>query len=172
MISFRDAALIPSSAMRYDELTEVPCSIVRPLALLGDRWTLVLIRQAFAGIRRFEDFQSTLGISRSRLSDRLERLTAAGILSREPYKDNRTRFEYRLTEKGHDLYPVLMALREWGDKHMAEDGPPVVYRHRGCGGEARLSLECETCGKPLSARDVRPAPGPGALALAKAAPSG
>ncbi len=151
--------------MRHEDLAESPCSIVRPLSLLGDRWTLVLLRQAFAGIRRFEDFQSTLGISRSRLSDRLDRLLDAGILRREPYKDNRTRYEYRLTEKGQDLYPVLMALREWGDTHMADDGPPVRYLHRDCGGEARLHLECDSCAAQLGARDVQPAPGPGSLAL-------
>jgi DNA-binding HxlR family transcriptional regulator len=150
--------------MRYEELSAVPCSIVRPLSLLGDRWTLVILRQAFAGIRRFEDFRSTLGISRSRLADRLDRLVDAGILRREPYKDNRTRHEYRLTEKGHDLYPVLMALRAWGDKHMAQDAPPVLYRHRGCGGNAEVRLECERCGSPLTARDVEPGAGPGALA--------
>lgn len=152
--------------MHYEELAEIPCSIVRPLSLLGDRWTLVLLRQAFAGIRRFEDFHSTLGIARSRLSDRLDRLVGAGILRREPYKDNRTRFEYRLTEKGHDLYPVLMALREWGDAHMADDGSPVRYVHSECGGEARVRLECESCAAALTARDVQPARGPGVLAPA------
>ena len=152
--------------MRYEELSEIPCSIVRPLTLLGDRWTLVLLRQCFAGVRRFEDFQSTLGISRSRLADRLERLVEHGILRREPYKEGRTRFEYRLTEKGHELYPVLMALRAWGDRYMAEDGPPVAYRHRDCGGEAAIRLECDACGESLTARDVEPAPGPGALLVA------
>jgi DNA-binding HxlR family transcriptional regulator len=149
--------------MRYEELTAIPCSIVRPLALLGDRWTLVILRQAFAGVRRFDDFQSTLGVSRSRLSDRLDRLVEAGILRREPYKDIRTRHEYRLTDKGLDLYPVLMALRDWGDKHMADDGPPVYYRHRDCGGDAHVRLECDRCGSELTARDVEPGPGPGAL---------
>ena len=148
--------------MRYEELSEIPCSIVRPLSLLGDRWTLVILRQAFAGIRRFEDFQSTLGISRSRLADRLERLVEHDILRREPYREGRTRMEYRLTEKGHDLYPVLMALRAWGDIYMAEDGPPVAYRHRGCGGEARIRLSCESCGENLTARSIEPVAGPGA----------
>ena len=150
--------------MRYEDLSEIPCSIVRPLSLLGDRWTLVILRQAFAGIRRFEDFQSTLGISRSRLADRLERLVEHGILVRRPYKDNRTRHEYRLTERGHDLYPVLMALRDWGDRHMADDGPPVRYLHDDCGGEAHVSLQCDRCADLLTARDIRPVAGPGALA--------
>jgi DNA-binding HxlR family transcriptional regulator len=149
--------------VRYEELSEVPCSIVRPLTLLGDRWTLVLLRQAFAGVRRFEDFQATLGISRSRLSDRLGRLVEHGILSRETYRAGRTRHEYRLTQKGLDLYPVLMALRQWGDAYMAPDGPPVAYRHAGCGGEARVTLACDRCGEPIGARDVEPGAGPGAL---------
>jgi DNA-binding HxlR family transcriptional regulator len=145
--------------VRYEELEEVPCSIVRPLTVLGDRWTLVVLRQAFAGIRRFEDFQSTLGISRSRLADRLERLVEHGILRREAYKAGRTRYEYRLTEKGLDLYPVLMALRDWGDRYMAPDGPPVAYLHEGCGGEAHVHLECDRCGAPVNAREIRPAAG-------------
>lgn len=153
--------------VRHDDLAGMPCSILRPLSLLGDRWTLVVLRQAFAGIRRFEDFQSPLGISRSRLSDRLDRLVEHGILRRVPYKNGRTRFEYRLTEKGHDLYPVLMALRAWGDKHMAEHGPPVIYRHRGCGGSTQVHLDCEACGQRVTARDIEPQPGPGALSLTK-----
>jgi DNA-binding HxlR family transcriptional regulator len=120
--------------MRAAQLAEENCSIARPASLLGDRWTLVILRQAFSGIKRYEDFQASLGISRSLLSDRLGKLVEAGILRREPYKDAiRTRERYRLTDKGLDLYPVLMALREWGDRYMAEDGPPLKVRHRGCG---------------------------------------
>ena len=112
--------------MRAAQLAEENCSIARPASLLGDRWTLVILRQAFSGIKRYEDFQASLGISRSLLSDRLGKLVDAGILRREPYKDAiRTRERYRLTDKGLDLYPVLMALREWGDRYMAEDGPPL-----------------------------------------------
>jgi DNA-binding HxlR family transcriptional regulator len=148
--------------MRSDELIKERCSIARPATLLGDRWTLVILRQAFNGIRRFEDFQQTLGVSRSLLATRLERLVEEGVLRREPYKDEiRTRDQYRLTEKGLDLYPVLMALREWGDKHMAEHGPPVRIRHRDCGGVIRIELSCERCGAEVGARDASPEPGPG-----------
>ena len=150
--------------VRYEDLITQPCSISRPLAVLGDRWTFVIVKQAFAGVRRFEDFQASLGISRSRLADRLERLVEHGILSREPYKDGRVRHEYRLTEKGLELYPILIAIRDWGDRHMAPDGPPVHYRHRGCGGEAHVRLECERCAEEIGARDVEASPGPGALA--------
>lgn len=148
--------------MRHEDLADYPCSIIRPLTILGDRWTFILVKQAFAGTRRFEDFSAALGISRGRLSDRLSRLVEEGILRREPYRDGgRTRHEYRLTEKGHGLYPVLLALRDWGDLHMAPDGPPVLYRHRDCGGEAHVHVTCERCGEGLTARDVAPEPGPG-----------
>jgi DNA-binding HxlR family transcriptional regulator len=114
------------AGMRAAELAEQNCSIARPAALLGDRWTLVILRQAFNGTKRFEDFQGALGISRSLLSERLGRLVEAGVLRREPYKDEvRTRDRYRLTQMGLDLYPVLMALREWGDRYLSEDGPPL-----------------------------------------------
>jgi DNA-binding HxlR family transcriptional regulator len=148
--------------MRAAELAEERCSIARPAALLGDRWTLVILRQAFSGIKRFEDFQTTLGVSRSLLSERLNTLVDAGILRREPYKDAiRTRDRYRLTEKGLDLYPVLMALREWGDRYMAEEGPPLKVRHRGCGGEPTIELRCDRCGEDVDARHAEPVAGPG-----------
>ena len=148
--------------MRAADLAEERCSIARPAALLGDRWTLVILRQCFNGIKRFEDFQSTLGISRSLLSERLGRLVEAGVLRREPYKDAvRTRDRYRLTEMGLDLYPVLMALREWGDRYMAEEGPPIEIRHKGCGGEPTLELRCSECGEQVGARDAEAVPGPG-----------
>jgi len=147
--------------MRYEELVDYPCSIIRPLAVLGDRWTFMLVKQAFAGSRRFEEFHAAIGISRGRLSERLARLVEEGILVRVPYNDEGSRHEYRLTQKGHDLYPVLLALRDWGDRYMAPDGPPVRYRHRDCGGEAHAQLLCEDCGEELTAREVAPEPGPG-----------
>jgi len=150
--------------MRFDDLAEYPCSITRPLTVLGDRWTLLIVKQAFTGVRRFEDFHQSLGISRSRLTDRLDRLVEQEIFYREPYRDGRTRYEYRLTDKGHDLYPILMALRDWGDTYMAPDGPPVRYLHKGCTGEVHAHLVCDVCGETATAREVVPEPGPGALA--------
>ena len=148
--------------MRFDALHEEPCSILRPLALLGDRWTLVILRQSFAGIRRFEDFQTSLGISRSMLSDRLTRLVDAQVLTRQAYRDERrTRHEYRLTEKGLDLYPVLMALRAWGDKYLAPAGPFVENRHRDCAGTVDVHLLCADCGQDCTAHDVIVSAGPG-----------
>lgn len=155
--------------MRFDALHEEPCSILRPLALLGDRWTLVVLRQAFAGVRRFEDFQSSLGISRSMLTERLARLVDAGVLSRQAYRDSRrTRHEYRLTDKGLDLYPVLMALRSWGDKYLAPDGPFIEYRHHDCGGTVEVHLQCDKCADHVTARDITPQPGPGLAARGEA----
>jgi DNA-binding HxlR family transcriptional regulator len=152
--------------MRVADHAEQPCNIARPIALLGEGWTLLVLRQAFMGTRRFEDFQAQLGISRSLLADRLRRLVEAGILRREPYRDAvRTREQYRLTEKGIDLYPVLMALRTWADKHEAPAGGPLVlYRHRGCGGLTQVVHSCSECGEELSAREVSPEPGPGLTA--------
>jgi len=148
--------------MRASDLIDQHCSIARPASLLGDRWTLVILRQAFSRTRRFEDFQAQLGISRSLLADRLGKLVDAGILRREPYKDAvRTREEYRLTEKGLDLYPVLMALREWGDMHMAPEGAPIVVSHRACGGEIHARLTCNRCGEEVGPRGAEVAVGPG-----------
>jgi DNA-binding HxlR family transcriptional regulator len=161
--------------MRVADHADQPCNVARPISLLGEGWTLLVLRQAFMGTRRFDDFQRSLGISRSLLTERLRKLVDAGVLRREPYRDAvRTRDQYRLTEKGLDLYPVLMALREWSDKHEApEEGRLVLYRHRGCGGLTEIVHRCADCGEPLTARDVSPEPGPGmagALAGAAGAP--
>ncbi len=148
--------------MAYEDLIAEPCSIIRPLSVLGDRWTFMLVKEAFDGVRRFDQFRSRLGISRGRLADRLDRLVEEGVLQLAPYKEGgRSRNEYRLTEKGHDLYPVMLALREWGDRHMAPHGPPMYYRHAGCGGEVHAHVVCDVCGAEARAREVTPEPGPG-----------
>lgn len=141
--------------MRYEELADFPCSITRPLVVLGDRWTLLVLKAAFNGVRRFNAFQATLGISRSRLQDRLDRLVDHGILHKGKARGGNYE-EYRLTQKGHDVYTILMALRDWGDRYMAPDGPPVRFGHRGCTGEAHVTLACDACGVPLTAHDVAP----------------
>lgn len=141
--------------MRYGELADVPCSITRPLVVLGDRWTLLVLKQCFAGTRRFSTLKDELGISRSRLVDRLERLVEHDLLRHTDEGD------YRLTAKGLDTYPILLALRDFGDKHMAPDGAPFSYQHAGCGGEAHVAVGCEACGQELTARDVTLALGPG-----------
>lgn len=146
--------------VRYEELADVPCSITRPLVVFGDRWTLLVLKYAFAGIRRFNTFQAALGISRGRLQDRLDRLVEHGILIKQPAVGS-AHEEYRLTAKGHDIYPILIAIKDWGDAYMSPDGPPVRYDHKDCTGQVHAHLECDCCGGRLTARDVAPAPGPG-----------
>jgi DNA-binding HxlR family transcriptional regulator len=149
--------------VRYEELADLPCSITRPLVVFGDRWTLLVLKYAFAGIRRFNAFQTALGISRSRLQDRLDRLVEHQILTKQNVAGS-SHEEYRLTPKGHDIYPILMAIKDWGDTYMAPNGPPMRYHHRNCTGEAHVRLECDSCGYELAASDIAPAPGPGILA--------
>ena len=138
------------------------CSIARSLEVVGERWTLLVLRDAFLGVRRFDDFQRSLGVARNVLQTRLERLVEEGILERRLYQDRPPRHEYRLTDKGIDLWPAVFALMRWGDRHHYPDGPPTVVEHIGCGGAVDDHRICERCGKPLEARDVRPRPGPGA----------
>jgi DNA-binding HxlR family transcriptional regulator len=138
------------------------CSIARTLELIGERWTLLIIRDAFLGIRRFEDFQADLGVARNVLSVRLARLVDEDILERRRYQERPDRYEYRLTEKGIGLWPVLISLVKWGDKYAAQDGPPRIIEHRGCGGQVTEHLMCDRCGAPLTARDVVTRPRPGA----------
>jgi DNA-binding HxlR family transcriptional regulator len=143
------------------------CSIARTLELVGERWTMLIIREAFLGTRRFDDFQRKLGIARNVLQTRLERLLEAEILEREPYQERPTRYEYRLTPKGVDLWPALVSLLQWGDRHAAEAGPPVVLEHKGCGGTLDDRRRCVRCGAELEARDVEARRGPGAKPRAR-----
>ena len=142
------------------------CSIARALELIGERWTILIVRDAFLGIRRFDDFQRSLGVSRGILADRLDRLVDSGILERRCYQERPERFEYRLTDKGRDLWPVTVSLLKWGDRYHADHGPPRVILHRGCGGEVTERLRCSKCGADLTVRDVEARPGPGAKAAA------
>jgi DNA-binding HxlR family transcriptional regulator len=137
------------------------CSIASTLELIGERWTLLILRDAFMRIRRFEDFQRSLGIARNVLSARLQLLCDEGILERRVYQERPVRYEYRLTEKGIDLWPILMTLVKWGDRYMADAGPPVLIEHKGCGGLLDDHLMCDRCGQALAARDVTAREGPG-----------
>jgi DNA-binding HxlR family transcriptional regulator len=141
------------------------CSIERTLDIVGEKWTFLVLREAFSGVRRFADMQATTGAPRQVLSARLARLVDEGLLRKEPYREpgQRQRDEYRLTEKGRDLYPILVALMHWGDKHMAdEDGPPVVLTHRGCGAPIGLQFRCAEGHEVPGPRQVTPIPGTGA----------
>jgi DNA-binding HxlR family transcriptional regulator len=141
--------------MKWSDLGEERCSVARSVAVIGDRWTLMLLRDCFLGVRRFEDFERRLGISRSIVAERLKRLTAAGVLRREAYQQRPVRYEYRLTDKGLALHPVLMAIVHWGDAFYAgPEGPPLIYRHKACGCDFAPSLTCSACGASVGARDV------------------
>jgi DNA-binding HxlR family transcriptional regulator len=145
------------------------CSIARTLAVVGEKWTLLVLREAFYGVRRFDDFHAALGCARNLLATRLKTLVTQGLLDRVAYQDDggRGRHEYRLTEKGRDLFPVVVALMQWGDRWTADDsGPAVQLRHRDCGGHVTAELTCGEGHVALGARDITPVPGPGAIAVA------
>ncbi len=148
--------------MKWQKIGDMPCSIARSLAILGDRWTLLIVRNAFLAVRRFDDFQAQLGMTRHVLSERLTRLVDAGVLKKVAYQDNPPRYEYRLTEKGRDLYPVLLAFTAWGDKWLDEgQGAPLIYQHKTCGHVFTPTLTCSACHQPVTAHEVVPMAGPG-----------
>jgi DNA-binding HxlR family transcriptional regulator len=133
------------------------------LAVIGEKWSLLVLREAFFGVRRFADFQRILGAPKAVLTDRLATLVASGVLARVPYQaeGERQRHEYRLTEKGIDLYPTLVALMQWGDRYLSDGDAPVELEHRDCGSPVHLGLVCERGHQLSGAREVRPQPTPG-----------
>jgi DNA-binding HxlR family transcriptional regulator len=141
------------------------CTIGAAMAILGEKWTVVVLREVFNGIFRFDDMRERTGIPRQVLTNRLGMLVDNGVLRRVPYREPgaRARDEYRLTEKGFDLYPLLVAVREWGDRYLGgPEGPPLDTVHRGCGASVHAVLVCEAGHDHLPPRDVVPVPGPGA----------
>src|SRR4051812_23990934 len=148
--------------MRRTSFEGWPCSIARTADLLGDGWTLVLLREAFYGETRFDRFIETLGIPRNTLTDRLTRLVEAGMLDKQPYQSEPARHDYVLTEKGADFFGVLAALNAWGDRWLAgEQGAPVLMHHDSCDHDAAAQVVCGHCREPLSSADVTARPGPG-----------
>ncbi|HWG08832.1 MAG TPA: helix-turn-helix domain-containing protein [Solirubrobacteraceae bacterium] len=139
------------------------CSIAGALEVVGERWSLLIVRDVFLGLRRFDQIQANLGIARNVLQARLQKLIDQGVLERTLYQERPPRHEYRLTEKGVDLWPIVVSLMQWGDRHTPPpDGPAVVLEHRGCGGRVDEHRICERCGTRLSAYESRALPGPGA----------
>jgi DNA-binding HxlR family transcriptional regulator len=137
------------------------CSIARSLEVVGERWSLLIVRDAFLGLRRFEQFQASLGIARNVLTERLNRLVDEGILERVRYQERPTRYEYRLTGKGGELGTAVIALLQWGDRHLAgEAGPPRLVEHAECGGKAVAQLVCDKCGEAIGSQGVALKPGP------------
>ena len=138
------------------ELQRPPeCSVGKAMEVLGERWTFLIMREAFYGVRRFSDLQRNLGIARNILSTRLQTLVGAGILERRRYQEDPERYEYRLTARGRDLYPAVIAIMRWGDEHLYDDAPPVELRHS-CGERADPVLICRHCNEPLHPHDVTP----------------
>lgn len=147
--------------MRWDDIDLQVCSVARALSVVGERWTLLILRDAFLGTRRFDRFQSNLGITRHRLSERLGKLVDHGVLTRVQYSERPPRYEYRLTRKGLGLYPVLMTLGAWGDEWMDQgDGAPVEYFHQRCGHKMKATVTCSECGEGLRPQHVTPMVGP------------
>jgi DNA-binding HxlR family transcriptional regulator len=145
------------------------CTIGAALAIVGEKWTFLVLREAFNGLRRFDDIRRRIGAPRQVLSDRLARLVAQGLMRKVPYQEpgQRTRTEYRLTDKGLDLFPLIVALLEWGNAYAASPaGPAVTLTHRDCGAPVRQELRCTDGHVVASARDVTPVPGPGARMIA------
>jgi len=141
--------------MKWSELADQSCSVARTVAVIGDRWTLMILRDCFLGVRRFDDFEERLGISRGIIAERLRGLVDEGVLRRECYQDRPLRYEYRLTEKGLGLHAMIMAIVHWGDVHYAGSaGPPLLHRHKACGCDFNPVLTCSACGEPVVARDV------------------
>ena len=149
--------------MQWNSLEDEACSLARTVSVIGDRWTLLILRDCFLRVRRFEDFQARLGVTRPILASRLRKLVDDFVLAKVPYQQRPLRYEYRLTQKGLDLYPIVMAIVHWGDVHMAgKKGRPLLHRHLGCGKDFDPVMICSACGEPLDPRRVHAHQGPGA----------
>ena len=145
------------------------CSVASTLTIIGERWTMHVLREAFLGVRRFEDFRRNIGVARNILSDRLNTLVAEGILRRQLYSEHPPRYEYRLTRKGVDLYGILIELMKWGNRYSPNpEGPAVVLRHRECGAVIEPQHACPDCGVPVQAWDLTAVPGPAMVARSAA----
>jgi DNA-binding HxlR family transcriptional regulator len=148
--------------MQRTDFAQMPCSIARTLAVAGEPWSPLVIRDVYVGINRFDDLQRSLGISRKVLAERLRHLVEAGMLERRPYSDRPLRHEYVLTRMGSEFVDVLMVIVAWGDRWTAGDaGPPIIYRHRSCGQITHVEPHCAACGEILRSADVDVEPGPG-----------
>ncbi len=148
--------------MQRTNFSGMACSIARTLDVIGEPWSPLVLRDVWVGLRRFDQIQADLGISRKVLTERLNHLVEAGVLERRPY-DSRPRHEYWLTPKGVELVDLLVVMADWGDKWLAgKAGPPVLRRHHACGEVGRVDLRCAHCGAPMHATDIDPLPGPGA----------
>jgi DNA-binding HxlR family transcriptional regulator len=150
------------SLVERTSFRDMTCSLAQCVEVVGEWWSMLIIRDAFLGVSRFDDFQSRLGISRNVLQRRLERLVAEDVLQRVPYQEHPVRYDYRLTEKGLDLWLVVNAMREWGDRWAAPGGAPLEVVHRACGEVTHIVATCSHCGEPMGPGDTKAIAGPGA----------
>jgi DNA-binding HxlR family transcriptional regulator len=153
------ARAVPPDDEDLDDDPTVACSIAASLDIVGDRWTILILRDAFRGLRRFDEFRRDLDIPRAVLADRLRRLVAAGVLTKRAYQDRPVRFEYRLTRMGIELSPILVALMQWGDRWLSEDGAPTLLVHEACGTEVDLGFHCFTCDRDFTPTEITSRPG-------------
>lgn len=145
------------------------CSVAATLEVVGDPWTLLILRDAFLGVRRFEQWQERLGVARNVLAARLKSLVAHGVLERRAYCERPPRYEYVLSPKGRDLYDVILTMAAWGDRHVYGGcGRPVSYIHRGCGERFSPGLVCEACGEAVAPGDLTPAEGSTSVTVGEA----
>lgn len=141
--------------MKWDDINQHQCSVARSSAVLGDRWSLLILSDLFLGVRRFDDFHKRLGLSRTVLANRLKLLEEHRVVTRNIYQDKPVRHEYRLTRKGHDLFPVISGLVSWGDKYYFDDSsPPIIRKHLTCGHDIQPVLSCPECHHDVDARSV------------------
>lgn len=148
--------------VRKASFADMNCSVAQALEVIGEWWTLLILRDCFLGVRRFDDFVDRLGISRNVLTSRLDTLVEAGLLERRAYDEARGRYDYVLTDKGRALWPVLTAIRQWGDEWLLGSGnEPLLLEHRDRGHRTTVRMTCDVCGEELDARSVRAVPGPG-----------
>lgn len=147
--------MFETTAMKWDELRNEQCAVARSLAVVGDRWTLLILTDCFFGVRKFETFMQRLEISRTVLGERLLTLVEQGVLSKVAYQQRPVRYEYHLTVKGMNLYPVIATLADWGNQYyLDKGGPPVKLTHNKCEKPFRASLHCQECGEAVTAFDV------------------
>jgi DNA-binding HxlR family transcriptional regulator len=148
--------------MKRTDTSRWPCTIARSVNILGDHWNLLLIRQACRGTRRFDDFQVALGVGRNILARRLDRLVVDGLFIRVEYQSHPPRYEYRLTDQGREVYPILAAMAAWGERWLTgPEGTPLVLHHTTCDHDMHAVVACSECAQPIDVRDIRGRPGPG-----------
>jgi DNA-binding HxlR family transcriptional regulator len=154
------------SDAKRSRIANKECSMARAMEVVGDRWSILILREAYYGVRRFDEFEYYVGVAPNILSSRLKKFVDAGVMTRIPLPEHSGRYEYVLTEKGRDFFPAYLALKKWGDDWLAEpEGPQVVFRDRTAGREIKYPKLLTASGKPLRLEDVEIVAGAGAVAF-------